>query len=73
MSQDENKPKNNVDPKIEKSIRIDESRNYSEKIGDFVIKGEDQRQYAKPFINEIVRPNTEPTTPQTPPNTDNKE
>jgi hypothetical protein len=71
MSQEENKPKNTPIIPIEKSIRIEEIKNYSEKMGDIVIKGE--RQYAKPFINEIIQPTITENTPQTPTTPDSKE
>jgi hypothetical protein len=67
MSQEENKPKNTPIIPIEKSIRIEEIKNRSEKIGDILIKGE--RQYAKPFINEIIQPTTNPVNPPQKPNT----
>lgn len=70
MSQEENKPKITPSPiPVEKVIRIEEVKNYSERIGDVIIKGE--RQYAKPFINDIIKPTETENTPQTPttPNT----
>lgn len=38
---------------IEKSHQINETRNYSERIGDL---NKAQSHYAKPFINEIIQP-----------------
>lgn len=58
MNEEKNTPKEqplqkDLSINIEKSHKINETRNYSEKIGDL---NKAQSHYAKPFINEIIQP-----------------
>lgn len=69
MNEEDNKTKSQ--PEINPVVKIEQIKNYSEKIGDILIKGE--KQYAKPFINEVIPQVTPPKTPTVPPSTDTPE
>lgn len=62
MSQEENNKPNSNNSKQDINIRhrIEETKNYSEKMGDLIKSQDDNKQYAKPFINEIVKPKPNP-------------
>lgn len=58
MNEEKNTPKeqslhNDLSINIEKGKQINETRNYSNYIGDL---NKAQGHYAKPFINEIIQP-----------------
>lgn len=58
MSEETHTPKQqpvqkDISTKIEKG-QLNDSRNYSERVGD--LKNKAEGHYAKPFINEIIQP-----------------